>query len=48
MKDYKKYIIKEYIEGSVSTNWWGMSMSKEELSRTRKIALSLVNQCTMT
>ena len=38
IKDYKK--IKEYIEGTGSANWWGMSRDeKKELSKTRKMSL---------
>ena len=38
IKDYKK--LKDYIEGSGSANWWGMSREvKKELSKTRKMSL---------
>ena len=38
IKEYKK--LKDYIEGSGSANWWGMSRDeKRELSRTRKMPL---------
>ena len=38
IKDYKK--LKDYIEGTGSANWWGMSREeKKELSKTRKISL---------
>jgi hypothetical protein len=38
IKDYKK--LKEYIEGTGSGNWWGMSREeKKQLSRTRKMSL---------
>ena len=38
IKKYKK--LKDYIEGSGSANWWGMSREeKKELSRTRKMPL---------
>ena len=38
IKDYKK--LKEYIEGTGSANWWGMSRDeKKDLSRTRKMSL---------
>ena len=38
IKDYKK--LKEYIEGTGSANWWGMSREeKKQLSRTRKMPL---------
>ena len=38
IKDYKK--LKDYIEGSSSANWWGMSrVEKKELSRARKMSL---------
>jgi hypothetical protein len=38
MKEYKK--LKDYIEGSGSANWWGLSRDeKRELSRTRKMPL---------
>ena len=38
VKDYKK--LKDYIEGTGSGNWWGMSREeKKELSRTRKMSL---------
>ena len=38
IKDYKK--LKDYIEGTGSANWWGMSRDeKKELSRTRKMSL---------
>lgn len=38
MKDYKK--LKEYIEGTGSANWWGMSRDeKKMLSKTRKMSL---------
>ena len=38
IKKYKK--LKDYIEGSGSANWWGMSREeKMELSRTRKMPL---------
>ena len=38
IKDYKK--IKEYIEGTYSANWWGMSRDeKKQLSKTRKMSL---------
>ena len=40
IKDYKK--LKEYIEGSGSANWWGMSREeKKQLSKTRKMSLEL-------
>ena len=38
IKDYKK--LKEYIEGTCSANWWGMSREeKKHLSKTRKMSL---------
>ena len=38
IKDYKK--LKEYIDGSGSANWWGLSRDqKKQLSRTRKMSL---------
>lgn len=38
VKEYKK--LKDYIEGSGSANWWGMSREeKKELSRTRRMPL---------
>ena len=38
IKDYKK--LKDYIEGTGSANWWGMSREeKKELSKTRKMSL---------
>ena len=38
IKNYKK--LKEYIEGTWSANWWGLSrVEKKELSRTRKMSL---------
>ena len=38
IKDYKK--LKEYIDGSGSANWWGMSRDqKKQLSRTRRMSL---------
>ena len=38
IKDYKK--LKDYIEGTGSANWWGMSREeKKNLSRTRKMSL---------
>ena len=37
IKDYKK--LKDYIEGTGSANWWGMSRDEKELSRTRKMSL---------
>ena len=38
IKDYKK--LKDYIEGSGSANWWGLTRDeKKELSRTRKMSL---------
>ena len=38
IKDYKK--LKDYIEGTGSANWWGMSREeKKVLSRTRKMSL---------
>ena len=38
IKEYKK--LKDYIEGSGSANWWGMSKEKKkELSRTRRMPL---------
>ena len=38
IKDYKK--LKEYIEGTGSANWWGMSREeKKHLSKTRKMSL---------
>lgn len=38
IKDYKK--LKDYIEGTGSANWWGLSRDeKKELSRTRKMSL---------
>jgi hypothetical protein len=38
IKDYKK--LKDYIEGTGSANWWGMSREeKNQLSRTRKMSL---------
>ena len=38
IKDYKK--LKEYIEGTGSANWWGMSREEKKLlSRTRKMSL---------
>lgn len=39
--EYKK--LKDYIEGSRSANWWGMSREeKRELSRTRKMPLEFI------
>ena len=38
IKDYKR--LKEYIEGTRSANWWGMSREeKKQLSKTRKMSL---------
>ena len=38
IKDYKR--LKDYIEGTWSANWWGMSRDeKKDLSRTRKMSL---------
>jgi hypothetical protein len=38
VKDYKR--LKEYIEGTGSANWWGMSREKKkEMSKTRKMPL---------
>ena len=38
IKDYKK--LKDYIDGTGSGNWWGMSREeKKQLSRTRKMSL---------
>lgn len=38
LKDYKK--LKDYIEGTGSGNWWGMSREeKKHLSKTRKMSL---------
>ena len=38
IKDYKK--LKEYIEGTGSANWWGMSREgKRELCKTRKLPI---------
>jgi hypothetical protein len=38
IKDYKK--LKDYIEGTGATNWWGMTLEeKKELSKTRKMSL---------
>ena len=38
IKDYKK--LKEYIDGTGSGNWWGMSREeKKQLSKTRKMSL---------
>ena len=38
IKDYKK--LKEYIDGSGSANWWGLSRDeKKQLSKTRKMSL---------
>ena len=38
IKDYKK--LKDYIEGTGSANWWGMSREeKKQLSKTRKMSL---------
>ena len=38
IKDYKK--LKDYIEGTGSANWWGMSREeKKDLSKTRKMSL---------
>ena len=38
VKDYKK--LKEYIEGTGSGNWWGLSREKKkEMSKTRKMPL---------
>ena len=38
MKDYKK--LKDYIEGTCSANWWGMSREEKKiLSKTRKMSL---------
>ena len=38
IKDYKK--LKDYIEGTGSANWWGLSREeKKELSKTRKMSL---------
>lgn len=36
IKEYKK--LKEYIEGTGSTNWWGLSREeKKEMSKTRRM-----------
>ena len=38
IKDYKK--LKEYIDGTGSANWWGLSRKeKKQLSKTRKMSL---------
>jgi hypothetical protein len=38
IKDYKR--LKEYIDGTGSANWWGLSREeKKQLSRTRKMSL---------
>jgi hypothetical protein len=38
INDYKK--LKDYIEGSGSAHWWGMSREeKKQLSKTRKMSL---------
>ena len=38
IKDYKK--LKEYIDGSGSANWWGLSReAKKQLSKTRRMSL---------
>ena len=38
IKDYKK--LKDYIEGTGSANWWGMTREeRKELSKTRKMSL---------
>jgi len=38
IKDYKK--LKEYIDGTGSANWWGLSKEeKKQLSKTRKMSL---------
>ena len=38
IKDYKK--LKEYIDGTGSANWWGLSREeKKQLSKTRKMSL---------
>ena len=38
IKDYKK--LKEYIDGTSSANWWGLSREdKKQLSKTRKMSL---------
>ena len=38
VKDYKK--LKEYIDGTGSANWWGLSREdKKQLSKTRKMSL---------
>ena len=38
IKDYKK--LKDYIEGTGSANWWGLSREeKKQLSKTRKMSL---------
>ena len=38
MKDYKK--LKDYVEGTGSANWWGMSREKKkDLSKSRKMPL---------
>ena len=38
IKDYKK--LKEYIDGTGSANWWGLSRdAKKQLSKTRKMSL---------
>lgn len=38
IKDYKRF--KEYIDGTGSANWWGLSREeKKQLSRTRKMSL---------
>ena len=38
IKDYKK--LKDYVEGTGSANWWGMSREeKRHLSKTRKMSL---------
>ena len=43
IKEYKK--LKDYIEGSGSANWWGMSRDeRRELSKTRKMPLEFSEQ----
>jgi hypothetical protein len=46
IKDYKK--LKDYIEGTSSANWWGMSREeKRDLCKTRKLPLEF-SECMYT
>ena len=46
IKDYKK--LKEYIEGSGSANWWGMSREgKRDLSKSRRMPLEFTENMYM-